>query len=805
MSFREKISHRLSTARGVVIQDDIGEYRAVVSRIRAVDVRGCDEAALAARAAAVGERLAAGCGTEAALVEVFAFAAEASRRRLGLAPFDEQLAAGIVLSQGRLAQVQTGEGKTLAAVFPACLSAMGGRHVHVLTANDYLAARDARWMGPVYAALGLRAASIGEHTPSAERRDAYRADVLYLTAREAGFDYLRDGMAASAADLVQGELDSAIVDEADFILIDEARIPLIIAGAMESDAVDVREVDRFVAGLQAGTHFTVDREGRRVSLTLEGHREIEASLGVAGIHEEAGAHLFARIHAALHARSLLSRDVDYIVTSGRIEMVDSFTGRIADRRQWPWGIQAALEAREGLQVGEEGRAFGSITVQHLMGLYGKLAAMTATAAAAAEELSEAYGLSTVIIPTVKLSRRVDLPDRVFRTRAARLTAVAREVQDLHAAGRPVLVGTATVQESQELAALLDARGLSLRLLNAKNDESEAELIAEAGRLGAVTISTNMAGRGTDIRLAGPGGEETRPAEHARLAGLGGLAVIGTNRHESRRVDDQLRGRAGRQGEPGSTQFFVSLEDPLFERYGVREFLPRAVLAGDGGELGDPRAAREIQRAQLIIEAQNHAIRRTVRKYAQLVELDRRAVRALRDGALRAGRLPPAVEEACAAATGGEETGNLRPRAVRAWIGALDAFWADHLALVEEVREGIHLERLASRDPGLEYIRRVGDGFLHGLAGVEQRVADACRRAAADPSALDPGSLGIARPSSTWTYQVDDESPTGFHLAAIGSTNLAAAIAGGVVQALAAAGRGIRQAAARLGRGRHRRG
>jgi preprotein translocase subunit SecA len=682
--------------------------------------------------------------------------------------------------------------------------------MHVLTANDYLAARDARWMGPVFEALGLRAASIGERTPAAERREAYRADVLYLTAREAGFDYLRDGMAARAEDLVQGDLDSAIVDEADFILVDEARIPLVIAGAMQGDAVDVHEVDGFVAGLQAGTHFTVDREGRRVSLTLEGHREIERSLGVAGIHEEAGARLFARIHAALHARWLLARDVDYVVKSGRVEMVDSFTGRIADRRQWPWGIQAALEARESLQVRVEGTAFGTITVQHFMGLYRALAAMTATAASAAEELSETYGLSTVIVPTVKPSRRVDLPDRVFRTRAARLAAVAREVQDLHAEGRPVLVGTATVQESQELADLLDARGLSPRLLNAKNDEREAELIAEAGRLGAVTISTNMAGRGTDIRLAGPGGEEARPAEHARLTGLGGLAVIGTSRHESRRVDDQLRGRAGRQGEPGSTRFFVSLEDPLFERHGVREFLPRSVLEGDAEEIGDPRAAREIRRAQLIIEAQNHAIRRTLRKYSQLVELDRRAVRSLRDEALRGGRLPPAVEEACAASAGRGEASDLRSRAVQAWIGALDAFWADHLALVEEVREGIHLERLASRDPGLEYIRRVGDAFLARLADVEERTADACRRAAGDPSLLSAAAMGISRPSSTWTYQVDDESPVGPRLSAVGSAHVAAAIASGVVQGIATLARLPQRLLGRLagllpGRGGGRRG
>ena len=793
MRARETLAHTLSTARGVAIEDDPREYRQIVSRIRAVDLASLDEAALAAMAAELRERLRAGTDSEEDLVRVFALAAEAGRRLLGLAAFDEQLVAGIVLHRGKIAQVQTGEGKTLAAVFPACLSAMSGRGVHVLTANDYLAARDARWMGPVYRFMGLRVASICERAGAVERKAAYGAEVLYLTAREAGFDYLRDGMRTEPEDLVQKGLASAIVDEADFILIDEARIPLVIAGAIETDGIDIAEVDRLVGSLQPGTHYVAEREGRRVSLTLDGHRRVEQALGMGGIHEERGARAFARVHAALHARCLLARDVDYVVKAGRIELVDAFTGRIADRRQWPWGIQAALEAREGLPVQAEGRAYGRITVQHFMGLYGTLAAMTATAVTSAEELFETYGLSTVIIPTVAPVRRIDRPDQVFRTREVKMKAVAREVDTLHRSGRPVLVGTASVKESQELAEQLAAGGLRCQVLNAGNDEQEAELIAEAGRLGAVTISTNMAGRGTDIRLAGPNGEATRPAEHARLVELGGLAVIGTNRHESRRVDDQLRGRTGRQGEPGTAQFFISLEDPLFERYGVREFLPKGTLGKGEDHLRDPRVAREIQRAQSIIERQNHAIRRTLGKYSLLVELDRRAVRRLRDEALREGRLPAAAEEACAHTPG---TAGLRERAIQAWLARLDAFWADHLQLAEEVGEGIHLERLAGRDPGLEYIRRVGDAFLQGLARTEGEVAEACLRAAGDPSALSPEGMGAARPSSTWTYQVDDESPVGFTLSAIGSTNVATAAAAVVVQALTALGRVIRRVVTR---------
>ncbi len=792
MRARRKLTRALSTARGVPIRDDLREYREAVRMIRGFDVGGLRGGWLTERALEIAGRIRSGAEPGAFLVEVFAIVAEAARRSLGIDPFDEQLVAGIAMHQGKLAQVQTGEGKTLAAVFPACLAAMEGNGLHVLTANDYLAGRDVRWMGPVYGALGLRAAAIGETAQADERRHAYAADVTYLTAREAGFDFLRDGMCTDSAAPVQRGLYAAIVDEADFILIDEARVPLVIAGAAEPDGVDLARVEAAVRSLVCGVHFVLDREGRRASLTLEGQRAVEQELAIGGIHEEHGARAFARVHAALHAHHLLRRDVDYIVRGGRAELVDAFTGRIADRRVWPWGIQAALEAKEGLAARPEGRAFGSITIQHFAGLYGRLAAMTATAEASAEELFETYGLSTVVVPTVAPPRRVDLPDLVFAARADKMAAAAAEISTRHGTGQPVLAGTASVAESQELADLLAGRGVACRVLNAKNDEQEAELIAEAGRLGAVTISTNMAGRGTDIRLAGPDGARARPGEHAQLLALGGLFVIGTNRHESRRVDDQLRGRAGRQGEPGTTRFFVSLEDPLFERYGVREFLPRDALrsmgdsAGAAAPLADARVSREIRRAQSILEAQNHAIRRTLRKYSLLVELDRRAVRSLRDEALREGRLPPGIEEACAGTSPA-----FRARAGQAYMAVLDEFWADHLLLVEDVREGIHLERLASRDPGLEYLRRVGDAFLAGLAAVEERAAEACRAAAGDPCALSPEAMGIVRPSSTWTYQVDDESPVGPRLSAIGSANIAAAIAAAAAQALTAAGRLLR--------------
>ena len=496
---RERARYALSTARGITIQHDLSEYRPIVESIRAIRLRSAGDDALTADAVSLRATTRNGGDPETSLPLCFALAAEACRRRLGLEPFDEQLIAGIAMHRGMLAQMQTGEGKTLAAVFPACLDAMQGGGVHILTANDYLARRDAAWMGPVYALLGLRVAAIGAGSSPAERRAAYAADVTYLTAQEAGFDYLRDGLCHDPRDTVRRGFGTAIVDEADFILIDEARVPLVIAGAADPGAGDVRAADACAARFVPGRDFVVDREARRIEILPPGHRRIEADFGVEGIHEEWGAECFARVYAALHARNLLSRDVDYVVKDGKIELVDGFTGRVADKRQWPWGVQPALEVYEGLSPQPEGRVYGSITIRHFVTLYGKLAAMTATAVPSAEELATSYGLSTVIIPTVAPVARADEPDRMFLTRGEKMYALLDEICAAHAAGRPVLVGTASVRESRELAALLEARGAACSVLNAADDEREAEIIARAGSHGALTISTNMAGRGSRER------------------------------------------------------------------------------------------------------------------------------------------------------------------------------------------------------------------------------------------------------------------------------------------------------------------
>jgi preprotein translocase subunit SecA len=802
--------YALGRAKGIPIEVDLGPYLAVARAARAIGTNALSDAGIIAKAREA-RGPAAGRGAEAEDALVLALAAEAARRALGLDPYEEQLVAATALSRGKVAQMATGEGKTLAAALAATLAPRGGAAAgggfHVLTANDYLARRDAEWMRPLYSGLGLSVAWIGERSTREERRAAYLADVTYLSARELGFDYLRDGLARDASELVQPPFSRALVDEADFILIDEARVPLVIAGADEGDGVDVRAMDRVAAALEPGLDYRVDAEGRSVAVTGSGYARAalllgprDGSAGPIGSErpsEDLPESAKARLFAALHARRLLRRDVDYVVKDGAARLVDSFTGRVAERRQWPWGIQAALEAKEGLEIGPEGRIFGSITAQHLMGLYPFMAAMTATAESAAEEFARVYGMGTVVVPPARPSARIDLPDAVFWSKAAKAGAVADEIARAHESGRPVLVGTGSVLESEELAAALAEAGVGCVVLNARNDGEEASLVARAGELGAVTISTNMAGRGTDIKLG----------EDPRIRELGGLYVIGTSRHESRRVDDQLRGRAGRQGDPGTTRFFLSLEDELFERYGVRGFLPEPYRSGvppageEPREIADQACGREIRRAQAIIEGQNSTIRRLLIKRSLIVEYDRRYARALRDAALGERRFPEAVEEALAAA-GPERDARVRPVLTHSFISRLDAAWADHLATVEDVKEGIGLQLYGGKDPHREYLAIVSEEFERAMRELEcDALADCAEILREDTRGGDtrgvdspaaPRRGAPPRPASTWTYAVDAEKAPAFDLgslsgiagAVLGPLALPAFLAQGVAKAFA---------------------
>ena len=738
---------------GDKVAHDLGRWAGPLAEIRALlpALAPLSDQALTERARALRGR-----PRDEARVPLFALVCEQARRALGLAMFDEQLVAALAMSEGKAVEMQTGEGKTLAAVAPVALFALAGAGAHVLTFNDYLARRDAGWMGPIYQRLGLTVGHVGQGQSTAERRAAYAADVTYVTAREAGFDALRDNLALAPEDLVQRPFHFALVDEADSLLVDEARIPLVIATHLDEPNNAAPRMAALIRTLVPGRDFDRHLQDRNIALTDEGARRLEEALGCGSLYDAPNQPLLADARNALHAEWLLRRDVDYIVRDGRVELVDDFTGRVAERRQWPDGLQAAVEAKEAVPLKNEGRVLASITMQHFVAGYPHLAGMTATARAAAEELAGFYGLEVVVIPTHNACRRRDEPDRVFTHRAAKRRAVVEEIRRVHATRRPVLVGTASVRESEELAADLLAGGVPVTVLNARNDAVEAEIVARAGAPGAVTISTNMAGRGTDIRLGGPD-----QAERQAVVELGGLYLIGTNRHATRRVDQQLRGRCARQGDPGEARFFVSLEDPLAETYGVRELLPRGgVPAPQDAPLDDPAAGAALAQAQRIIEGTSYDIRQRLWRYSVLIERQRRALQRWRRAVLLGDEPPAALAERCPerwqhllARAGAAEAARLEQRLT---LLAIDRAWSEHLGLVARIRDGIHVVNFAGRDPLTEFTREVAQAFDDLEVIVEDDVVARFQALTIGPQGIDWQQAGLLGPSSTWTYLVNDE-------------------------------------------------
>jgi preprotein translocase subunit SecA len=755
-----KIRAAFNRARGHPVEVDLGRYRKKVDHIHALR----HERAFGKLSdSALGElsrdlRAAAGSGRSPAglTVEAFALVHEACRRTVGLVPHDVQLIAGLAMTERKVAELPTGEGKTLAAVFPAYLQALSGRGVHILTFNDYLARRDAAWMGPAYRALGLSVGCVQEGMSKADKRLAYSCDVTYATAKEAGFDFLRDQLARGPEDRVQRPFHMALVDEADSILVDEARIPLVISGAAGELNTEAERLAPLVRALVPDKDYEIDEEKRNVFPTDAGLAALEKALGCGNLYSPQNEMLLAAVHCALHAQALLERDVDYIVRNGRVEIVDEFTGRVMDKRHWPDGLQAAVEAKENLLRRSEGRILGSITLQHFFELYPKLCGMTATARAAASELREFYSLTVTVIPPYRPCIRVDHPDVVFTNRKSKTRALVREIAEVHASGRPILVGTLSVRESEEIAAALREWGIPLEVLNARNDELEAGIIAQAGRLGSVTISTNMAGRGTDIRLGG--GDE---AERDRVAALGGLYVIGTNRHESVRVDRQLRGRAGRQGDLGSSRFFISLEDEIFERYGLRSrFVSRYRLKDQADEVENPILRKDIVHFQKMIEGQNFDVRKTLHTYSAFVEKQRRIIQQKREDILSSAdssretqELPMELRETGIARFGRQEWDRIL-KEVR--LFHLDRGWADHLAAIADLRESIHIVSLGGQVPLQEFHKAAADAFSEMELRSEKAAVESLKELATRPGPVDLQGEGLKGPSSTWTYLVNEE-------------------------------------------------
>jgi len=754
---RPTLTQRLKRLTGNPVDFDLRPYADLVAKVGALEpeVARLGSGAIRDRARSLRVAVEKTAETAAVLVEVFALVREAAKRQLGERPFDEQIMAGLALNDYRIAEMQTGEGKTLAAVAPVCVNALSGRGVHVLTVNDYLARRDAAWTGPIYEMLGVSVGCVQEGMSVAERRRTYAQDVTYVTAKEAGFDLLRDGLCLEPEDQVHRPFNFVIVDEADSILIDEARVPLVIAGDTDDTIAGLGRLATLAVELRSGVDYDTDEYSRNINLTEAGSHRVEELLGCANLYAEENLGLLAGVRNALHAEVLLERDVDYIVRGGRAELVDDLTGRVVEDRQWPDGLQAAIEAKEGLELQPEGRILGSITMQHFMLSYPRLAGMTATAQPAAEELKDSYDLEVVVIPTHEPCIRVDHQDVMFTHREAKQRALVEEISSVHETGRPILVGTASVAESEVLAARLREAGVDCRVLNAKNDEAEAEIVAEAGMIGAVTISTNMAGRGTDIRLGG-----RDEGAHDAVMALGGLYVIGTNRHESLRIDRQLRGRAGRQGDPGSSRFFVGLDDDLLLRFGLEGLIPPSAMPErQEGPVDDPLLRREVARAQRIVDGQDIDTRRTLRKYSEVVEAQRRYIQGWRREILEGSEELRLLSSTCGPRYAEVEArmGKTTLRAIerRITLLVIDRCWCDYLAEMQRVRDGIHLVTLGGKTPYEVFHTHARNALGLTLENVDRQIVEVFESIEITDEGVDWEGEGLLGPSSTWTYIVTD--------------------------------------------------
>ncbi|WP_026918019.1 accessory Sec system translocase SecA2 [Gordonia shandongensis] len=677
---------------------------------------------------------------------------EGGTRTLDMTPFDVQLQGALRMLEGDVVEMATGEGKTLAGAIAAIGYALDGHQIHVVSVNDYLAARDAAWMKPLYELFGVSVASIDEHSTRGERQEAYDADVTYASVNEVGFDVLRDHLALREDELVAPEPDVVIVDEADSVLVDEALVPLILAGSTDAETPN-SAIHEVVAHLKT-KHYEIDQDGKNVALTEEGARFVETTLGGIDLYsEDHVSTTLVHVNVALYAYYLLERDVDYIVRDDAVHLINAARGRVARLQRWPDGVQAAVEYKEGLTPTQAGEVIDTITVQALIGRYPRVAGMTGTAITAGEQFRQFYDLGVSQIPSNAPNIREDEPDRVYDNKAHKVEAVVDFVAEIHETGQPILIGTHDVAQSEELAYFLERADVPAVVLNAKNDAEEARIIAEAGRKGAVTVSTQMAGRGTDIRLGGSDGDAEARDE---VVELGGLCVVGTGRYDTERLDNQLRGRAGRQGDPGRSVFFSSLEDPLVVKNLTHQREQQPVSSD--GSMG-PKGAESVASAQRIAEGAMLQLHSDTWAYNKQINEQRNAIVRRRMTVLTTEQalddLAESAPERYEELSGDVDREVLVEAARQIVLYHLDRAWADHLAYVADVQASIHLRALGAQSPLEEFHKLIFAEFTQLVDEAMDAARETFTAATITADGVDLGLEGLHRSTMTWTYLVHE--------------------------------------------------
>jgi len=699
------------------------------------------------------------------VAEVFALVREAGRRTLGERHYDVQLLGGVALSKGKIAEMRTGEGKTLVATLPATLWALNGKGVHLVTVNDYLARRDAVWMGQIFLYLGLSVGVItssgsylydAEHVQSesdeardetgsfrvfyeflrpATKQEAYNASITYATNNELGFDYLRDNTAFESNQLSQRGHHFAIIDEIDSILIDEARTPLIISGPTTDTEQLYERFAKLVGTFIAGIDYTVDEKQRAIQITEEGINKAEQALGIENLYTEGGVKMAHALETAVKAKALFKKDKEYVLKDGEIVIVDEFTGRLQPGRRWSEGLHQAVEAKEGVAIQKETRTYASVTFQNYFRMYGNLAGMTGTGLSSEEEFYTVYKLEVVVVPTNRDIARIDRDDYIFQTNIGKYKALTREVKMLHERGQPVLIGTVSIEDNEVVSEYLKQAGVPYEVLNAKNHEREGEIIAQAGRFGRVTVATNLAGRGVDIKL---GGAPVDPKERDQVREAGGLAVLGTERHEARRIDNQLRGRSGRQGDPGETRFYVSLEDRLMRVF-ASDMLKRVMgtfKIPEDEPIASGMISKSLETAQKKIEGYNFDSRKQVLAYDDVLNTQRLAVYSRRRVALVGTTevLEQSIQGLMSGNTDLEEIYNMRKNEMGAdvwtalirklYLQVTDSFWLEHIETMEYLRKSVSLRAYGQRDPLIEYRREGLARYQDMLRNIDGKILEA---------------------------------------------------------------------------------